>query len=71
MSNAFEITPDDVLNVIHRMGKKIDDDKCEEIHNELNLPLVEHEALKALNLEEQTEAAYQEIERQIREDDLL
>ena len=71
MSNAFEVTPDDVLNVVRRLGKKISWDKCEEIHDELDHELVEHEALKVNTLEEQTEAAYQEIERQIKEDDLL
>jgi len=71
MSNAFEITPDDVYIVALCMGKKIDEDKCEEIHDELDHELVEHEALKALDMEQQTEAAYQEIERQIREDNLL
>ena len=69
MSNAFEITVDDVLNVVHRMGKKISGDKCHEIFNALDHDLVECEALKASNeLGAQTDAAYDEIERQIKEE---
>jgi len=67
MSNAFEITVDDVLNVCHSMGKKISGDQCHEIFNALNHDLVECAALKAGNiLGDQTDAAYAEIERQIR-----
>ena len=68
MSNAFEVTPDDVLNVCHRMGKKIDNNKCHEIFNALDHDLVECAALKADTLEAQTDAAYTEIERQIKGD---
>ena len=72
MSNAFEVTPDDVLNVVHRMGIKISGDKAHEIHNALNHDLIECIALKAGNtLGEQTDAAYQEIRRQIKEKGLL
>jgi len=73
MSNAFEVTPDDVLNVVHRMGIKISgDDQCREIFNALTHVLIECAALKAGNtLGEQTDAAYQEIRRQIKEKGLL
>ena len=71
MSNAFEVTTDDVLNVVHRMGKKINGEKCHEIHAALDHNLVECEALRANDLETQTEYAYQEIEHQIKEGNLL
>ena len=71
MSNAFEVTPDDVLNVVHRMGKKISGDKAHEIHNALDHFKIEEEALRANDLDAQTDAAYQEIERQIREGNLI
>jgi hypothetical protein len=71
MSNAFEVTPDDVLNVVHRMGKKISEEKCHEIHDALDHFKIEDEALRANDLDAQTDAAYDEIERQIKENKLL
>jgi len=73
MSNAFEVTTNDVINVVHRMKRKVlSDRKCTEIYNALNHDLVEIEALKASNeLGAQTDAAYDEIERQIKEGNLL
>jgi hypothetical protein len=83
MSNAFEITVDDVLNVCHSMGKKISGDKAREIFNTLNHDLVECEALKAgcflsdnqtnaaAYNEIERHAAYDEIERQIKKEELL
>jgi len=71
MSNAFEVTTDDVLIVVHRMGKKISGDKAHEIHNALDHYKIEDEALRANDLDTQTDAAYDEIERQIKEKGLL
>jgi hypothetical protein len=71
MSNAFEVTTDDILNVVHRMGKKISGDKAHEIHNSLDHFQIENEALRTNDLQDQTDVAYQEIERQIKEEELL
>jgi len=71
MSNAFEITPDDILNVVHRMGKKITGEKCNDLLESLDQFKIENEALRANDLETQTDYAYQEIERQIKEGNLL
>ena len=68
MSNAFELTVDDVLNVVHIMGKKIGGDKANEIFNNLNHFKVEEAALSG---NDQTTYAYKEIERQITEDKLI
>lgn len=71
MSNAWETTEDDVLNVVHRMGKKLKAGQAEEILFCLNQFNIEDEALRGNDIETQTEYAYQEIERQIREDKLI
>jgi len=71
MSNAWETTSDDVLNVVHKLGKKITGDKTEEIHNNLDMYLIENEALRGDSIEDQTNYAYQEIARQIKEGNLL
>lgn len=67
MSNAWETTYDDVLNVAHRMGKKLTGGQTHTIHNELNHYEIECAALQGNDMEEQTEAAYKEIERQMKE----
>jgi len=71
MSNAWETTTEDILIVTHRMGKKISGDKCREIHDALDHFQIENEALRANDLEAQTNAAYNEIERQIKKENLL
>ena len=71
MSNAWGTTTDDVLNVIHNMGKKTAGDKVHQILNDLNHFEIECEALRAPDQETQIEYAYQEIQRQIQEKGLL
>jgi hypothetical protein len=66
MSNAWETTSDDVLNVIHKMGRKATSDTVETIFDSLDHFEIEHSAMQANDLETQTEYAYVEIERQIR-----
>jgi hypothetical protein len=66
MSNAWETTSEDVLNVIHRMGKKATSEQVEQIHDDLDHYEIECEALRGDDMDEQTESAYVEIERQIR-----
>lgn len=71
MSNAWETTTDDILNVIHELGKKSDTDKVEEIYNELDLYIIEDAALQGNDIEEQTNYAYDEIKRQIVDNNLI
>ena len=71
MSNAWETTVDDVLNVVHKMGKKVSGVKANEIHDALNQFLIEDSALRGNDMDTQTKYAYEEIERQIKEDNLL
>lgn len=65
MSNAWETTKDDILNVVHKMGRKLTADEAEEIHNAINHFEIECEALRGNNMETQTKYAYEEIQRQI------
>lgn len=67
MSNAWETTYDDVLNVAHRMGKKLTEDQTHTIHNELDHFKIEDAALNGNDMDTQTEYAYEEIERQMKE----
>lgn len=71
MSNAWETTEDDVLNVIHDMGHKANHETVERIHNDLNQFEIECEALRGIDIETQTDYAYEEIKRQITERNLL
>lgn len=65
MSNAWETTTEDVLNVIHDMGRKATSEKVEEIMEELDQFSIEDAALNGDSLDEQTRYAYEEIKRQI------
>jgi len=65
MSNAWEVTPDDVLNVIHSMGMKVTGDQAQTIHNDLDQFEIENAALHGDTIEEQTKYSYEEIKRQI------
>lgn len=66
MSNAWETTTDDVLNVVHNMGKKLQDNEAEEILNNLDQFAIEDAALNGNDIETQTEYAYEEIEKQLK-----
>ena len=71
MSNAWETTEDDVLNVVHKMGKKLKSGEAEEILFELDQFAIEDAALAGNDIESQTNYAYEEIEKQIIENNLL
>lgn len=66
-ANGFEITIDDVLFVVHKMGKKVTGDQANEIFENLDHFKVEEASMFGDELEQQTFYAYEEIERQIRE----
>jgi hypothetical protein len=68
MSNAWETTDEDVLNVLNSMGKK--DSSAEDVLSNLDHYKIERAALKGNDLETQTEYAYEEIKRQLTEGDL-
>jgi len=71
MSSAWETTPDDILNVIHDMGKKAGPDKVHEIDNLLDHFAIEDAALKGDSMEEQVNYAYEEIKKQITEGNMI
>lgn len=66
---AWETTVDDVENVLRSMGKS--ESKAEGIFDELDCEDVAKAALTEIEFEKQLNAAYQEIENQIREKNLL
>ena len=65
MSNAWETTVDDVLNVAHQTGRKLTAEQAEKLFNDLNQFEIECSALMGNDLETQTEYAYVEIRRQL------
>ena len=65
MSLAWETTVEDVENVLTRMGRERID--ALKIHNSLDMYAIEKAALLGDDMEEQTESASAEIERQIKE----
>lgn len=70
MSNAWETTADDILNVVHQMGKKANTAAIEHIMENLDHFKIEDAALKSNDIDEQTNLAYEEIKRQIIEESL-
>lgn len=67
---GFEVTTDDVASVLMRMGRGGDSpmEKAEEVMGSLDMEAVERAALDAsTDLCEQTDAALDEVERQIRQ----
>ena len=66
---AWETTIEDVGNVLFDMGKSLS--KSEAILNELDCEEVAKAALTETDFDKQLSAAYQEIENQIRENNLL
>lgn len=64
MSNAWETTSDDIANVLDR-NRAFDYDAEEICDFVIDHDAVEKAALYGNDIEEQTEFAYQEIERQL------
>ena len=71
MSNAWETTTDDVLNVVHDMGFKIGEGEAENVLDLLDEFSIEDAALNGDSIEEQTKYAYEEIKKQITDGDLI
>lgn len=79
MGIAFDITPDDVANVLRKNWSRVGnargmsfDALGEQLHNDLDLDAVEESALNGGDdLDDQTVAAYTEIERQLVENGTL
>lgn len=69
LSMAFGITQEDVVNVFDsRYGVEIDDEEAERLFDLLDQDLVAVEACKGgTDMDDQIEAAYDEIERQLDE----
>jgi hypothetical protein len=67
MSQAFEITTDDVQTVFAKFfGEHISDDAAEEIFdNYIHLDDVERSALRGSDIDEQTQFAHDEIKEQL------
>lgn len=70
-TSAFEITAEDVMNVCSGLGKDIEFDEAERLLDELDRVKVTEAALHGDDMEQQTVYAHEEIERQLKELNLL
>lgn len=71
MSQAWETTPEDVNNVIrNRFGKVPNAAMIAKVHNDLDHAAIEKAALYGDDIDQQTTYAYDEIEKQIKENSL-
>jgi hypothetical protein len=71
MSNAWDTTTDDVLNVLHNMGKKVSSNQLDTIFEDLDFFAIESAALKGNDLDEQCNLAYDDIKRQLLESNAI
>ena len=65
MSLAWETTTDDVLIVLVRMNIHPRPEQVNAIHESLDVASIESAALHGDEMEEQTDNAYEEIQRQV------
>ena len=63
---AFEITVEDVINVLRKENRIAQLSRVEELYNELDFGAIEKEALYGDDIDEQTEYAYDAIWEQIK-----
>jgi len=65
-SFAFEVTPDDIWVIGVERGLQLTDTECDRLHDLLDTDEVARQALKGgTDMDDQTEAAYEEITRQL------
>lgn len=69
LATAWETTVEDVENVLKNMGADVS--RAAQYHDDLDFDAIVKAALHGNAMEEQTDYAYQEIERQLRIDGLL
>ena len=69
---GFQITEEDVVQtVLNKFLLDITEKQANLVLNKLDLQKVENEALEGLEMDEQTDLAYTEIARQIKEGNLF
>ena len=73
MSNAFEITADDVATVLrrHKLVNTCDDPLVDEVFDDLDVDRVERAALWYTDLDDQTASALDEIENILIEEGVI
>ena len=65
MSNAWETTDEDVINVVREMGYVANEHAVKHILDNIDHTEIEKAALHGNDMDEQTRYAYDEIKRQI------
>lgn len=70
-TSAFEITVEDVILVCSENGKEVSYEEAEPLYGLLDLVKVTEAALHGDEMEQQTDYAYEEIKRQLKELNLL
>lgn len=70
-TSAFEITVEDVMQVCSENDKEVSYEEAEKLYDQLDLVKVTEAALHGDEMEQQTDYAYEEIKRQLKELNLL
>lgn len=70
MSNAWQTTDEDIMNVMARHGVELDEEEIEFILSRLDHDAIERAALFGDEIEDQTGYAYDEIDKQIHDGNL-
>lgn len=67
MNLMFEVTSDDIILVARRLGKDLTVDQAFDIIDELDFSEIEAAAKHQVDLEDQTNDVYDEIEKQLKD----
>lgn len=67
MNLMYEVTSDDIITVASRLGKDLTVDQAFDIMDELDFSEIERVVKYNVSLEDQTNAVYSELEKQLKE----
>ena len=71
MNTAWETTQEDLVTVLNAHGKRLSDRMFNTVYDKLNTDDIEAEALAGDSMEEQTAYAYKEIEKQLKDMEII
>lgn len=66
MNLMYEVASDDIIVVAHRLGKELTVDQAFDIMDELDFSEIERAVKYQVSLEDQTNAVYDELEKQLK-----
>lgn len=69
--NPWEVTIDDLINILDCHGIELSDEQLNKVHDNLNHAMIEDAALSDTDFDKQVEYAQKEIERQLKENKII